>query len=55
MIDKAHEAEIVRLFYAEKWKVGTISSQLGVHHSTVRRASGAKAKRTVKSERFTNA
>lgn len=30
-------AEIVRLHHAEKWKVGTIATQLGVHHSVVRR------------------
>jgi len=30
-------AQILRLFQAERWRVGTISSQLGVHHSTVRR------------------
>jgi transposase len=32
------EAAIVRLYYAEKWKIGTISSQLGVHRDAVRRA-----------------
>lgn len=31
------EAEIVRLYHAEQWKVGTISTQLGVHHYVVRR------------------
>jgi transposase len=31
------EAEILRLYHAEKWKVGTIAAQLGVHHTTVRR------------------
>ncbi len=30
-------AQILRLFQAERWRVGTISRQLGVHHSTVRR------------------
>jgi transposase len=29
------EAAIVRLFLAEKWKVGTIATQLGVHPTTV--------------------
>jgi transposase len=37
MIGKELEARILRLFAAEKWKVGTIAAQLGVHHSTVRR------------------
>jgi transposase len=31
------EAEILRLYHAEKWPVGTIAGQLGVHHSVVRR------------------
>ncbi|HMI88728.1 MAG TPA: hypothetical protein VK550_31835 [Polyangiaceae bacterium] len=31
------EAEIVRLFHGERWSVGTIASQLGVHHTTVQR------------------
>jgi len=31
------EAEIFRLHFAEQWKVGTIATQLGVHHGVVRR------------------
>lgn len=31
------EAEIVRLFHAEKWRRGTIARQLGLHHGTVGR------------------
>jgi transposase len=31
------EAQILRYYHAEKWKVGTIARQLHVHHSTVRR------------------
>lgn len=31
------EAEIVRLFRAERWKRTTIARQLGIHHSTVTR------------------
>lgn len=38
MIDAAQRARIRRLFYAEHWKVGTISTELGVHHDTVRAA-----------------
>jgi len=30
-------AEIVRLVLAEKWPIGTVATQLGVHHSVVRR------------------
>jgi len=37
MISAEREAEILRLFHAEKWRVGTIASQIHVHHSTVRR------------------
>lgn len=31
------KAKILRYHHVEKWRVGTISSQLGVHHSTVKR------------------
>lgn len=31
------EAEILRLHHAEKWPIGTIATQLGIHHSVVRR------------------
>ncbi|GEM_PF-4434901 len=37
MIDKATEADVLRLFHAEKWRIGTIAAQLGLHHSTVQR------------------
>jgi transposase len=37
MISKAREAEVLRLFNAERWPVGTIASQLGLHHTTVQR------------------
>jgi transposase len=37
MITKEIEAEILRLFHAEKWRVGTIAEQLHVHHTTVQR------------------
>jgi transposase len=37
MIAKETEAEIVRLFHGEKWPIGTIAGQLGVHHTTVQR------------------
>ena len=31
------EAEILRLYHAEKWPIGTIAAQLDIHHSVVRR------------------
>ncbi len=31
------EAKILRYFHVEKWRVGTIARQLGIHHSTVDR------------------
>jgi len=37
MISKEREADILRLFHAEKWRVGTIATQLGLHHTTVQR------------------
>jgi len=40
MISSEREAEILRLHHAEKWPVGTIATQLGVHHTVVRRVLG---------------
>jgi transposase len=37
MIDKELEAQILRLYAVEKWPVGTICRQLGVHHQSVER------------------
>ena len=31
------EAQILRFYHAEKWTIGTIATQLNVHHSVVRR------------------
>lgn len=36
-ISKELEANILRYYHVEKWKVGTISSQLNVHHLVVKR------------------
>jgi len=36
-IPAALEAQILRYFHVEKWRVGTIARQLGVHHATVDR------------------
>lgn len=37
MIPKEKEAEVLRLFHTEKWPIGTIATQLGLHHTTVQR------------------
>jgi transposase len=37
MISPEQEALILRLFHAEKWRVGTIAHQVGVHPDVVRR------------------
>jgi transposase len=37
MISKGTEAEIIRLYHGEKWPIGTIAGQLGLHHTTVQR------------------
>lgn len=37
MISPEREAEILRLFHAENWRVGTIARQLDLHHNTVER------------------
>jgi len=31
------EAKILRYYHVEKWRVGTIARQIGVHHGTVQR------------------
>ena len=43
MLSKELVAEVRRLYYAEHWKVGTIASELGLHHTTVRRALGCSS------------
>ncbi|WP_437277932.1 hypothetical protein WME90_43015 [Sorangium sp. So ce375] len=40
MIAKEKEAEILRLYHGEKWPVGTIAAQLGLHHTNVQRVLG---------------
>ena len=39
-IDDELKAQILRYHFVEHWRVGTIASQLGVHHSTVERVAG---------------
>lgn len=36
-IDKEIEAKILRYHFVEKWRTGTIATQLGIHHSVVDR------------------
>ena len=36
-ISKEQEARILRFYHVEKWRVGTIARQLGLHHGTVDR------------------
>lgn len=48
MIPKDLEAEALRLWHAEKWPIGTIASQLGIHHSTVRRVLSQDGQETVR-------
>jgi len=40
VISTQQAAEVLRLYHAEKWKIGTIATQLGLHHGTVRRVLG---------------
>jgi DNA-binding transcriptional regulator LsrR (DeoR family) len=35
MIDDETRARIRRLYYAERWKIGTIAAALGLHRQTV--------------------
>jgi transposase len=37
VISRDREAEILRYYHVEKWRVGTIARQLGVHHNVVKR------------------
>ncbi len=52
MISRTLEAEILRLYHTEHWPIGTLATQLRVHHSTVRRvlaqAGVASARNTVR-------
>ena len=47
MISPELAARIRRLHFAEHWKVGTIATQLGVHHETVGRARLGQVERGV--------
>jgi len=39
-VSEERKAQILRLYFAEHWRVGTIARQLGIHHSTVERVLG---------------
>lgn len=43
MISGEQEARIRQLYFAERWPIGTIARQLGLHHSTVRRVLGLQS------------
>jgi transposase len=51
VIDPEIVVKIRQLYFAEHWKIGTIASQLGLHHDTVRAAIGADAFNRAKRER----
>ena len=51
MIEPEVVVKIRQLYFAEHWKIGTIASQLGVHHDTVRGAIGADAFNRARRER----
>ena len=40
-ISREREAQILRLYHVEHWRVGTIAAQLGIHHDTVARVLAA--------------
>ena len=46
MISRHLEAEILRLYHAEGWRIGTLCRQLKLHRDTVRRVPGAGRHRT---------
>ena len=51
MIPDELEQRILRLHFVEKWKVGTIARQCGVHHSTVLRVLSDKGLRPERAKR----
>ena len=46
MIDEQTTAEILRLHFAEGFKIGTIAKQLAIHHSVVRRVIEKRPRKT---------
>ena len=51
MIERALQAEILRLHHSEGWPIGTIARQLRVHHGTVRRVLAQAGVAQVRNER----
>lgn len=51
MIGPELEAEILRLYHAEKWKVGNIANHLGIHHNAVERVVEQEGKPRKKAKR----
>jgi transposase len=54
VISRALEAEILRLYHAEGWPIGTIARQLHIHHGTVRRVlwqSGVTVRESVRTSK----
>ncbi|MBT3224229.1 MAG: IS21 family transposase, partial [Proteobacteria bacterium] len=51
MIPEELTERILRLFYVERWKIGTIANQVGVHHCTVKRVLGDHGVELAKLER----
>lgn len=51
-LSQQQETDILRYYFAEQWRIGTIARQLGLHHSTVERvvaqAGIPKPQRTVR-------
>lgn len=52
MIDDGKRAEILRLFHAEAWKVGTIAGELGLHHDVVERVLADESVPRIRGERL---
>jgi len=46
MISKEQIAVVLRLYYAEHWRIDTIASDLGLHPDTVKRAVGTERFKT---------
>ena len=51
MISRELEAKILRLYHAEKWPIGTIASQLQIHHDVIERVLTALCAKIVNSIR----
>ena len=37
MISPERQAQVLRLYHAERWRIGTIATQLNLHRDTVAR------------------